>query len=83
MRAGLLTLSLAACSSGPTALTDPTALQDAFEQTVPLCEQFFLPNSMARPAGFDINKHQRQIEKQIEDRSALFWSHEGSTFLNN
>ena len=83
MRSAVLTLALAACSSATTALTRPADLQAAFQQTVPLCEGFFLPNSMARPPGFDINKHKRELEKQIEDRSALFWSHEGSTFLTN
>lgn len=73
---GILFLWCIGCATGSAA-----DLQQAFDETMPLCEQFFLPNSMARPAGFNIDTHVAELDKQIDERSYLFRSHEGTAFL--
>lgn len=52
-----------------------------FEKIVPLCEELFFPNSMAREADFDIDANQRDLEKQIERDSRPLRSREGLAYL--
>lgn len=59
---------------------DPFGAQ--FEKIVPLCEELFFPNSMAREPGFDVNANQRSIEKRIEEGSRPLRTRAGLAYLN-
>ncbi len=52
-----------------------------FEKIVPLCEELFLPNSMAQDPDFDIDANQRDLEKQIEAASRPLRSRDGLAYL--
>jgi hypothetical protein len=53
----------------------------AFQEVLPFCEQLFLPNSMAREPGSDINARLDDSEEQIDKRSAAFNSPDGKAYL--
>lgn len=53
-----------------------------FEKIVPLCEEFFFPNSMAREPGFDVDANQRDLEKRIEKGSRPLRTRDGLAYLN-
>jgi hypothetical protein len=65
--------------SAVTAL-DPSKTTDfeaAFLEVQPLCDEFFLPNSMARPTGFDREGHLRHIDawtRAGEYAQSVTWS---------
>ena len=66
------------------AYPDPPALARAqFEKILPLCEEFFFPNSMARDPGFDVDANQRDLEKRIEKGSRPLRTRDGLAYLNN
>jgi hypothetical protein len=52
-----------------------------FQETERLCEEYFLPNSMARPTGFDLEGRLRQLEAQLRERSAAFSAPGGVEYL--
>ena len=54
-----------------------------FQATQRLCDAFFLPNSMARPTGFDLQGHMHEIEAQLRNRAARFRSAEGIAYLRS
>jgi len=58
-----------------------SSLDDAFESVLPLCEQYFLPNSMARAPGTDINAVLRDTKAEIRRRSVVFRSPAGRSYL--
>jgi len=45
------------------------------------CEEIALPNSMARPPGFDINAHLRVLERQRADLVARVRSADAVSFV--
>lgn len=53
----------------------------AFSQAEQLCEHYFLPNSMAREPGFDINAYLKDLDSQIDTLAKTFASSEGAAFL--
>jgi len=53
----------------------------AVADAIPICEQFFFPNSMARSPGFDINAHQAELEHRILGLAASFRSDAGLSYL--
>lgn len=59
------------------------ALGAQFEKILPLCEEFFFPNSMAREPGFNADANQRSIEKRIEEGSRPLRTRDGLAYLNN
>jgi hypothetical protein len=59
---------------------DPFGAQ--FGKIVPLCEELFFPNSMAREPGFDVNANQRKLEKRIEEGSRPLRTRDGLAYLN-
>jgi len=56
-------------------------LNAAFQQAQPLCDEWLLPNSMARPPGFDPQGHRKAIEADLRRRAVLFGSPAGRAFL--
>ncbi len=52
-----------------------------FEDTQRLCEEFFLPNSMARQPGFDLQRHMQELNAQLRGRAELFRSPAGMAYL--
>jgi len=58
-------------------------LDAEFQGVQRLCEEFFLPNSMARPPGFDLQGHMHEIEVRLRDRAARFRSPEGIAYLRS
>lgn len=65
------------CSMGCMA----SSLDNAFENILPLCEQYFLPNSMAHAPGTDINAVLRSTKAEIRKRSVVFRSRMGRDYL--
>ena len=63
------------------AAREPRSFKAEFDETQPTCEQFFLPNSMARPTGFDLERHLREVEGALQKRAELFRSAEGMKYL--
>ena len=52
-----------------------------FEETQRLCDEFFLPNSMARPPGFDLHQHMQELDSRLRGRADLFSSPAGMAYL--
>ena len=55
----------------------------AFDEGVAAYTQYVLPNSMARPEGFDLDAYQRRMLQTFENASAVLNSPEGVTFLDH
>lgn len=53
-----------------------------FHKVLPLCEEYFLPNSMARPNGFDLQQHLKELEVELYEHSFAFQSKAGVELLN-
>ena len=71
----------AADRSPPSPPSPAAAFAAQFEKIVPLCEELFLPNSMAQDPGFDIDANQRDLEKRIEVGSRPLRSRDGLAYL--
>ena len=56
-------------------------LNAAFQEAQPLCDEWLLPNSMARPPGFDLEGHRKAIEADLRRRAVPFGSPAGRAFL--
>ena len=52
-----------------------------FEETQRLCGEFFLPNSMARQPGFDLQRHMQQLDARLRGHAELFRSPGGMAYL--
>lgn len=52
-----------------------------FADLLDVCIEIFLPNSMARPAGFDIEGHIGRLEKLRDMKAMEFSSEKGIDFL--
>jgi hypothetical protein len=50
-------------------------------ETQRLCDEFFLPNSMAHLPGFDVHHHMHEIEVGLRRRAELFRSPAGLAYL--
>jgi len=77
----ILVLAVSVFSSVGAAAVTSVELERYFSETLPLCEELVLPNSMARSPGTDINARLKSVEAQIKKRSEFFWSAEGLDFL--
>jgi len=60
---------------------DLDRLNRAFDESVRLFAEYRLPNSMARPAGFDLESHLREVEAKRENVSSVFHSPSGVQFI--
>jgi hypothetical protein len=58
-------------------------LNAAFQEAQPFCDQWLLPNSMARLPGFDLQKHLRTIEAELRRRAVPFRSPAGRAYLGS
>lgn len=57
-----------ACSmslSSADSLVSLASLDAHFDEALPLCTEFFLPNSMAKEPGFDLEGHRAEIERKL------------------
>lgn len=78
---GLTLASLAgALSVGSAAEVDVKA---TLTKALKLCTELTLPNSMARPPGFDINAHLRQVEAEYQVVSAQLATPAGISAIEN
>jgi hypothetical protein len=68
----MLTILFVGCLPRPAVET--THFDAALASAKPVCEQFFFPNSMARPPEFDVNAHQTELEQRIIGLSDTFRS---------
>src|SRR5262245_28239335 len=53
----------------------------AFQRVLPLCNELFLPNSMARPPGFDLSARLEDLSRQIREHAAEFNTPAGVRYL--
>ena len=53
----------------------------AFRRVLPLCNELFLPNSMARPPGFDLPARLEEVSRQIREHAAEFNTPAGVRYL--
>jgi hypothetical protein len=60
---------------------ETTSFDAALASAKPVCEEFFLPNSMARSSEFDINVHQTELEQRIFRLADTFRSVAGIAYL--
>jgi len=65
----------------PRLVVETTSFDAALASAKPVCEEFFLPNSMARSPGFDINAHQTELEQRIIKLANTFRSVAGIAYL--
>jgi hypothetical protein len=65
----------------PRPAVETTSFDAALAIAKPVCEEFFLPNSMARSPGFDINAHQTAVEQRIFRLAGTFRSVGGIAYL--
>jgi len=75
----MLTLLFMGCLPRPAVET--TSFDAAVASAKAVCEEFFLPNSMARSPGFDINAHQTAMEQRIVKLADTFRSVAGIAYL--
>ena len=81
-QARFLALSLLAVLAGAITACPPDQSHDlAFEQVLPLCNEFFHPNSIARPPDFDLSGHQDDLSRQIREHAAQFSTPAGVRYL--
>ena len=66
-----------------TARAADVAFDGAFHRAQRLCDEYFLPNSMARPAGFDREARLRRLESQLRERASVFRSPRGVEYLRS
>ena len=76
----MLTIFFVGCLPRPAVET--TRFDAALASAKPVCEQFFLPNSLARPPEFDVNAHQTELEQRIIGLSDTFRSVAGVSYLD-
>ncbi len=72
-----------ACSS---ASENQDAVRDfdaVYREAFELCEEIALPNSMARPEGFDITAHVTQLAVTESEIIRVFYSQEGVEYLES
>ncbi len=75
----LVVLSL---SVGSVAVADPQErFESSFAGAMNFCKQWFLPNSMAREPGFDLDAFLFEMEAGIKRYAKDFRSKEGKDFL--
>jgi hypothetical protein len=72
----LLVVSVHAAEHG-----QPVDLNAAFQEAQPLCDQWLLPNSMARPPGFDLQGHLNTIQAELRRRAVSFRSPSGRVYF--
>jgi hypothetical protein len=75
----MLTLPFMGCLPRP--VVETTSFDAALASAKPVCEEFFLPNSMARSPGADINAHQTELEQRIIKLADTFRSVAGIAYL--
>jgi hypothetical protein len=71
---------LVACAHGDS--EQRRTFDAVFSRAVPTCEEFFLPNSMARPPGFDLKGHTKELEQRLAGFAHLFQSEAGRAYLD-
>ena len=54
----------------------------SFDQLLPLCQELFLPNSMAREPGFNRQRRLEELMGELKTRSTDFRSKDGLAFLD-
>ena len=83
MNSAAMMLMFTILSSGclPAPPAQSTRFDSALATAIPVCEEFFLPNSMARPSGFDVNAHQTELEQRIIGLADTFRSVAGVSYL--
>lgn len=59
----------------------PARLEEKLEVVVETCEEIRLPNSQARPEGFDLKAHLQKLEKRRQEAAQAFSRPEGIEFL--
>lgn len=57
--------------------------QAALDKVLPLCREIQMPNSQARPAGFNLNAHLREVERKRRAAGMPLWSNSGVLFMGN
>ena len=83
----LSTMVVCLLASGSLAVAVPAeeakTFDAIFQETQRLCDEYFLPNSMARPAGFDLDGDLRRLEAQLRDRATAFRAPRGVGYLRS
>lgn len=52
-----------------------------YSRSVALCNEYSFPNSMARPDGFDLDKHLAEVQAQRRELAVSFATPEGISFI--
>ena len=55
--------------------------QQAIDELMPLCREILMPNSQARPAGFNLAEHLREVERKRRTAGRSLWGNSGVAFL--
>jgi hypothetical protein len=83
--AAFLAIAAGAWSAEAPAVSQSTRQQQQLDATLAealeLCTEYFLPNSMARPPGFDINKHLAKVDTKRRRITRVFHNAAGVAFL--
>lgn len=72
---------LAALSLAGPVRAGSSSFDDAFHKVMPLCEKYFLPNSMALAPGVDPQEHQKRVEARLNNAALAFRSPDGVAYL--
>ena len=70
--ATLMVLLCGAAGLGVAQAFEAGNFEAEFQATQGLCDEFLLPNSMARPTGFNLQGHMHEIEAQLRARAATW-----------
>src|SRR4051794_25656388 len=52
-----------------------------YSRAIELCVEYKLPNSMARPSGFDMSEHLKEVQAQRRKIAVQFASPEGLSYI--
>jgi hypothetical protein len=63
-------------------IIDTSSYEKTLFKAFGLFNEYSFPNSMARPKGFDINKHVNQIDTERKNITKIFHSLDGIKYLN-
>lgn len=70
-------IAVAACSSVRAEGSYPSL----YSQAINLCVEYYLPNSMARPPGFDLSAHLDGVQAERKKISAQFANPPGRQYI--
>jgi len=78
----IASLTMVICGIGACANSGGTKqYEPMYSRAIRLCIEHYLPNSMARAEGFDLDKHQSEVQAQRNELAAQFGNAAGISYV--